>query len=90
MVTLDGAVFEKSGTMSGGGGKPQGGRMGTSIKASSVFGEAIVSAEKELENLVEQLRNIQQRISAAVKQYQGAEKAMSHLELELAKTRLEV
>ncbi|GLJ12037.1 hypothetical protein SUGI_0182570 [Cryptomeria japonica] len=90
VVTLDGAVFEKSGTMSGGGGKPQGGRMGTSIKASSVSGEAIASAEKELENLVDRLRNIQQRISAAVKQYQGAEKAMSHLELDLAKTRMEI
>ena len=59
MVILDGAVFDNSGTMSG--------RMGTSIKSSSVFGEAIVSAEKELEKLVEQLRNIQKRISVVVK-----------------------
>ncbi|KAH9321111.1 hypothetical protein KI387_015750, partial [Taxus chinensis] len=90
VVTLDGAVFEKSGTMSGGGGKPQGGRMGTSIRACSVSGEAIASAEKELESLAEQLRHIRQRISAAVKQYQGAEKAMSHLELEVAKTQMEI
>jgi len=90
VVTLDGAVFEKSGTMSGGGGKPQGGKMGTSIRSCSVSGEAIANAEKELENLVEQLKIIRQRISSAVKQYQGAEKAMSHLELEIAKARMEI
>lgn len=90
VVTLDGAVFEKSGTMSGGGGKPQGGKMGTSIRSCSVSGEAIANAEKELENLVEQLKIIRQRISSAVKQYQGAEKAISHLELEIAKARMEI
>ncbi|KAK9988847.1 hypothetical protein SO802_029086 [Lithocarpus litseifolius] len=31
VVTLDGALFETSGTMSGGGSKPHGGKMGTSI-----------------------------------------------------------
>ena len=36
VVTLDGALFETSGTMSGGGSKPRGGKMGTSIRAFSV------------------------------------------------------
>ena len=36
MLTLDGALFETSGTMSGGGSKPRGGKMGTSIRAFSV------------------------------------------------------
>ncbi|XP_050264189.1 structural maintenance of chromosomes protein 4-like [Quercus robur] len=36
VVTLDGALFETSGTMSGGGSKPRGGKMGTSIQAFSV------------------------------------------------------
>eukprot|EP01018_Ginkgo_biloba_P007650 Gb_03310 [translate_table: standard] len=90
VVTLEGAVFEKSGTMSGGGGKPQGGRMGTSIRACSVSGEAIAAAENELDNLAEQLASLRQRLSSAVKHYQAADKAVAHLELELAKARMEI
>ncbi|KAJ6683904.1 hypothetical protein OIU85_007587 [Salix viminalis] len=71
VVTLDGALFEKSGTMSGGGTKPRGGKMGTSIRATSVSGEAVASAEKELSNM-------------------ASEKAIAHLEMELAKSQKEI
>ncbi|XP_068664523.1 structural maintenance of chromosomes protein 4-like isoform X1 [Aristolochia californica] len=89
VVTLDGALFEKSGTMSGGGGKPRGGRMGTSIRVS-VSGEAVASAEEELGQLVEQLEALRQRIGDAVKCYTAAERAVSHLEMELAKSQKEI
>ncbi|KAK4271995.1 hypothetical protein QN277_020606 [Acacia crassicarpa] len=90
VVTLDGALFEKSGTMSGGGSKPRGGKMGTSIRASSVSAEAVSNAEKELSGMVDTLNTIRQRILDAGKRYQASEKAVTALEMELAKTQKEV
>lgn len=89
-MTLDGALFEKSGTMSGGGSKPRGGKMGTSIRAASVSGEAMANAEKELSDLVESLSNIRKRMADAVKHYRDSEKAISPMEMELAKSQKEV
>ncbi|KAH9676512.1 Structural maintenance of chromosomes protein 4 [Citrus sinensis] len=90
VVTLDGALFEKSGTMSGGGSKPRGGKMGTSIRPTSVSAEAIINAEKELSAMVDNLSRIRQKIADAVKHYQASEKAVAHLEMELAKSRKEL
>lgn len=88
-MTLEGALFEKSGTMSGGGSKPRGGKMGSSIR-ESVSGEAVAIAEKELAQLVEQLDSLRKRISDAAKRCQVAEKTVAHLEMELAKCQKEV
>ncbi|KAL5723070.1 Structural maintenance of chromosomes protein 4 [Ranunculus cassubicifolius] len=90
VVTLDGSLFEKSGTMSGGGSKPRGGKMGTSIRAASVSGETIAAAEKELADLVDQLKTLRQRITDAVRQYQGSERTMARLEMDLAKRQKEI
>ncbi|XP_035550219.1 structural maintenance of chromosomes protein 4 [Juglans regia] len=90
VVTLDGALFEKSGTMSGGGSKPRGGKMGTSIRAASVSGEAVANAEKELSTMVEKLNSIRKRIAEAVRCYQTSEKEVAFLEMELAKTQKEI
>ncbi|CAM8982273.1 unnamed protein product [Rhodiola kirilowii] len=90
VVTLDGALFEKSGTMSGGGGRPRGGKMGTSIRAASVSRESIANAEKELTAMIEKLSYVRQRISSAVKQYQSAEKEVTRMEMELAKSQKEI
>ncbi|XP_008796541.2 structural maintenance of chromosomes protein 4 [Phoenix dactylifera] len=89
VVTLEGALFEKSGTMSGGGGKPRGGKMGTSIR-ESVSGEAVANADKELAQLVDQLNDLRQRIGEATRRYQASEKAEAHLEMELAKSQKEI
>ncbi|CAA7406929.1 unnamed protein product [Spirodela intermedia] len=89
VVTLDGALFEKSGTMSGGGAKPRGGKIGTSIRAS-VSNEAVKAAEKELAELVEQLGSLRNRIGDAARQYQSAEKVSANLELSLAKCQKEI
>ncbi|XP_020239065.1 structural maintenance of chromosomes protein 4 [Cajanus cajan] len=90
VVTLDGALFEKSGTMSGGGSKPRGGKMGTSIRAASVSVESVANAEKELSRLTDKLNDIRQRIMAAAQRYQASEKAVAALEMELAKCQKEV
>lgn len=90
MVSLDGAVFEKSGTMSGGGGKPRGGRMGTAIKDSTVSRESMASAEKDLEDVRAELSATRQRVSEAAQQHQSALKSVSQLELDIAKIKMEV
>ncbi|CAA3013817.1 structural maintenance of chromosomes 4 [Olea europaea subsp. europaea] len=90
VVTLDGSLFEKSGTMTGGGNKPRGGKMGTSIRAASVSKEAVADAEKELASLVESLSNIRKRIADSVKHYQASDRTISHLEMELAKSQKEI
>ncbi|KAK1305515.1 Structural maintenance of chromosomes protein 4 [Acorus calamus] len=89
VVTLDGALFEKSGTMSGGGNKPRGGKMGTSIRAS-VSGEAVANAEKELAEMVDQLSSLRRRIADAQKHYQASERAARQLEMDLAKSQKEI
>lgn len=89
VVTLDGALFEKSGTMSGGGRKPRGGKMGTSIRAS-VSSEGVAQAERELAQIVDELSSLRHKISDAVRSYQAAEKAVYHLEMEVAKCQKEV
>lgn len=89
VVTLDGALFEKSGTMSGGGRKPRGGKMGTSIRAS-VSSEGVAQAERELAQIVDELSSLRHKISDAVRCYQAAEKAFYHLEMEVAKCHKEV
>lgn len=90
VVTLDGALFEKSGTMSGGGSKPRGGKMGTAIRASSVSAEVVADAEKELSIHVEGLNHLRRTIADAAKHYLASDKAVSHLEIELAKSQKEV
>ncbi|XP_024402503.1 structural maintenance of chromosomes protein 4 [Physcomitrium patens] len=90
VVSLDGAVFEKSGTMSGGGGKPRGGRMGTAIKDSTVSRESMASAEKDLEDVRAELSATRQRVSEAAQQHQSALKSVSQLELDIAKIKMEL
>ncbi|GER48317.1 structural maintenance of chromosomes protein [Striga asiatica] len=89
VVTLNGALYEKSGTISGGGSRPRGGKIGTSIRAS-VSGEAVANAEKELSDLVESLNTVRSKLANAVKHYKDSEKAIAPLEMELAKSRKEI
>lgn len=76
--------------MSGGGNKPRGGKMGTSIRANTVSAEAVSNAEKELSTILNTLNTVRQKISDSIRQYQASEKAVAHLNMELAKTKKEV
>lgn len=89
MVTLEGALFEKSGTMSGGGSKPRGGKMSTSIR-ESVSGEAISNAEKELADIVDRLNDLRKKVTDAKRRYEACEKAETQLEMQLARSQKEV
>ncbi|XP_022974257.1 LOW QUALITY PROTEIN: structural maintenance of chromosomes protein 4 [Cucurbita maxima] len=90
VVTLDGALLEKSGTMSGGGGMPRGGKMGTSIRSASVSGETFGKAEKDLSEMVDALSKIRQRIADAVQRHQVSDKTVGQLEMSLAKSQQEI
>ncbi|KAL3723276.1 hypothetical protein ACJRO7_035458 [Eucalyptus globulus] len=90
VVTLDGALFEKSGTMSGGGSKPRGGKMGTCIRSISVSAEDVRNAENELSTLSDKLSNLRQQKADAVRRHQSSEKAFANLEKELAKCQTEI
>ncbi|KMZ71392.1 Structural maintenance of chromosomes protein [Zostera marina] len=89
VVTLEGALFEKSGTMSGGGGKPKGGKMGTSIKAT-VSADAVAIAEKDLAELVDQLNGLREKVSHCIKVYQSLDRVIMQLEMTLLKSQKEI
>jgi structural maintenance of chromosome 4 len=90
VVSLEGAVFERSGTMSGGGGKPRGGRMGTAIQDSSDSQESLAAVEKELDTVKHELVSIRHRISIAIQEYRTADNALSQLALDIPKMQMEV
>lgn len=56
VVTLDGKVIDTSGTMSGGGGRPAKGGMGSKITADDVSPEAVAKCDRERDVAVEALR----------------------------------
>ncbi|KAG5589696.1 hypothetical protein H5410_040210 [Solanum commersonii] len=56
--------------------------MGRSIRAASVSPEAIPAAEKDLSQIAENLDNVRQRVTDAVKCYQASEMALSLSEME--------
>nr|CAB3461071.1 unnamed protein product [Digitaria exilis] len=89
VVTLGGELFEKSGTMSGGGKRVQRGMMGTAIRESTSE-EAIKNAENDLNKLVDELNMLREKINDARKHYRSMEEAKSRLEMELAKAKKEV
>lgn len=89
VVTLGGELFEKSGTMSGGGNKKRSGLMGTAIR-ESVSEEAIKIAENELIKLVDELNRLREKMNDATKKYRSMEDAKSRLEMELEKAKKEV
>nr|GEX28539.1 structural maintenance of chromosomes protein 4 [Tanacetum cinerariifolium] len=90
VVTLDGVLFETSGTMSGGGRNPSRGKMGTSIKSTSVSRESVIEAENELTQIVEKLKHAQNQISELVRHHEELEKATSILKTELSKSQIEI
>lgn len=75
--------------MSGGGSKPRGGKMGTSIR-ESVSEEAVINAENDLNKLVGQLNKLRENINDAKKRHRALEEAKSRLEMELLKAKKEV
>eukprot|EP00897_Mesotaenium_endlicherianum_P001579 jgi/Mesen1/1449/ME000132S00395 len=91
VVTLEGALFESSGTMAGGGGKPRGGKMGTSVRASGgASRDALSACERQLAELTAEMQAVQRQRQAAGEKREAAEAALAELEMKIPKTQMEV
>ena len=87
VVTLDGQLIESSGTISGGGGRPRGGR----IRTGSAGGVTSPREEEELGaggDDEEALRKIEARLKAAQKELKEAQKAIRATEQRVSKMEL--
>ncbi|GJN14824.1 hypothetical protein PR202_gb01689 [Eleusine coracana subsp. coracana] len=73
----------------GGGNKPKGGGMGSSIR-ESISEDAIKNAESNLNKLTGDLNKLREQMNDAKKHYRSLEEAKSRLQMELAKVKKEV
>lgn len=96
VVTLQGQLIETSGTMSGGGSKPRGGRMRTGTNAPDLDGEgaesaaAVAAAEADLKKASVTYEEAHKAAVSAGKDAKDAEAAVAKLERSLPKLRAEV
>ena len=96
VVTLQGQLIETSGTMSGGGSKPRGGRMRTGTNAPDLDGEgaesaaAVAAAEADLKKASVTYEEAHKAAVSAGKEAKDAEAAVTKLERSLPKLRAEV
>ncbi|PSC72157.1 structural maintenance of chromosomes 4 [Micractinium conductrix] len=94
VVTLKGEMINESGTMTGGGGKPRGGRMLLGSAAPrAVDGRAaaaeLQTAEAELNASQEALRAARDALSDASSEAKNAERMLADLETAIPKARME-
>ena len=96
VVTLSGQLIETTGTMSGGGNKPKGGRMrvGNAAPVSDADAEnneaAIEEAEKELQVSTTTVSEARAAATAAAKEAKEAETALTKMERTLPKLKADV
>eukprot|EP00899_Mesostigma_viride_P022586 jgi/Mesvir1/3511/Mv11989-RA.2 len=91
VVTLDGQLIETSGTMSGGGGKPKGGKMGSRVVADAGKAEADLRAtEEQLSAEETRLGEAKAGGLDAGKKAAAAEARIAELEVAIPKTQMEV
>jgi structural maintenance of chromosome 4 len=89
VVTLDGKLIDKSGTMSGGGNKVTKGGM-SSAALIEVKPEDIQAMEKESESRVVELRQIQEQQKSLSSEYELLAQKLSICEVELTKCEMDV
>ncbi|KAK9829009.1 hypothetical protein WJX72_003379 [[Myrmecia] bisecta] len=94
VVTLKGEMINESGTMSGGGGKPRGGRMclGTAAPRTldtKAAAAELATAEKEMNASAEALKAARGAAEAAAAAVRAAERALGQLEVAIPKARME-
>lgn len=77
--------------MTGGGEKPCGGKMGSSVRATtSVSREAVAEAENEVTKISERLSNVDKQVSQVSKNYNDLQIRATNLEKELVNSQIEV
>ncbi|KND02295.1 uncharacterized protein SPPG_02770 [Spizellomyces punctatus DAOM BR117] len=90
VVTLDGQLIDTSGTMSGGGNKPQRGGMSSKFAADGVTQATVVQLEKEkeqiegvLQELLEKRRQLEQQIDECGRQLPAVELELTKVEMDV-------
>lgn len=90
VVTLDGQLIDISGTMSGGGSRPQKGGMSSKIVEEEITEETILNCEKEREESEETLKELVQFKKELNEDFSTKKKLMSSFEMEFSKLKMEI
>eukprot|EP00898_Chlorokybus_atmophyticus_P007674 jgi/Chlat1/7908/Chrsp68S07350 len=91
VVTLEGQLIETSGTMSGGGGRPIAGKMGSKVVAADAAGESeLAKLEHEMTSAATALETAQKEAAEHAAKAAEAEKTVAELELAIPKAKMEV
>ncbi|SCV71157.1 BQ2448_2745 [Microbotryum intermedium] len=90
VVTLDGQLFETTGTMSGGGGRPARGKMSSKIVADEFTPEVVARCEKEREASSEALRVFTEDRSKAERELATLRKRLPEVDMAIDKIKMDV
>ncbi|SCZ99488.1 BZ3500_MvSof-1268-A1-R1_Chr3-1g06035 [Microbotryum saponariae] len=90
VVTLDGQLFETTGTMSGGGGRPARGKMSSKIVADEFTPEVVARCEKEREASSEALRIFTEDRSKAERELATLRKRLPEVDMAIDKIKMDV
>ncbi|SGY49508.1 BQ5605_C001g00787 [Microbotryum silenes-dioicae] len=90
VVTLDGQLFETTGTMSGGGGRPARGKMSSKIVADEFTPEVVARCEKEREASSEALRVFTEDRSKAERELSTLRKRLPEVDMAIDKIKMDV
>ena len=90
VVTLDGQLIETSGAMSGGGGRPQRGRMSSKIVPDEVSPEAVARCEQEQRAAVEELRLFSDDRTKIERDLQNLSRRLPEIETTISKVQMDL
>ncbi|OZJ03932.1 hypothetical protein BZG36_03614 [Bifiguratus adelaidae] len=90
VVTLDGQLIDKSGTMSGGGNTVSRGAMSSKFENEGASPEILASLEREKEQAESEYRNFQSEKQSLEQQLNLAAKNLPQMEMRLSKENIEV
>lgn len=90
VVSLDGAVIETSGAMSGGGGQPQRGAMSSKLAANAVSPQTLQAYEKDSEHAAHQLQKATNDLRVAETELDGLKRRGPELDLAFQKMGMEI
>lgn len=89
VVTLDGKLIDKSGTMSGGGNRVAKGGM-SSVATADVKPEEVQALEKENQARTEELRQIQEQLKTLVPELEALAQKISVCDVEISKCEMDL
>ncbi|KAK4047568.1 Structural maintenance of chromosomes protein 4 [Microbotryomycetes sp. JL201] len=90
VVTLDGQLIDTSGTMSGGGGRPARGRMGSKIASDDVSPEVMAKCEQEHKVATEALQALVADCQRVERELKSVQSRLPVVEMEISKIEMEL